>query len=209
MEDKQLTQQESLRIINQMISKAKNEINDNGLGWLLWGAMIFLASVSTFIIIQFKLNVDLFLGWNMFGLIAIPLMIYNMLRKKKRVAARTYVDEILHLVDIAFTISLFVIIISMNISVSPNDGFGYLLMVYAFLMLVQGGAIRFAPLYIGAIINWAGAIAIFYSEVFKYDMLISAAAVFIGYIVPGFMLRSQYKRRMKQGSTRQAEAHGI
>jgi hypothetical protein len=198
MEEKQLTEHESFALINQMISKAKNEITDNGFGWLLWGGMIFLASISTYFIIEFNLDVPLFLGWNIFGLIAIPLMIYDVIREKKRVRTRTYVDELLYLFGVGFTICIFIIILSMNVSVDPNEGFAFFLMVYGFLMLIQGGAIRFRPLLIGAMINWAGAIAIFFNKEFKYDMLITAAAVFIGYIIPGLMLRSQYKRRVRQ-----------
>lgn len=197
MEEKQLSGQESLALINQMISKAKNEITDNGFGWLLWGAMIFLASISTYVILEFDLDVNLFIGWNIFGLVAIPLMVYNLMRHKRTVKTRTYVDELLHMFDIGFTICIFVIILSMNISVDPNEGFGYFLMVYGFLMLIQGGAIRFRPLFIGAIINWAGSLAIFFNKDFKYDMLITAAAVFIGYIIPGLMLRNQYRKRIK------------
>jgi hypothetical protein len=199
MEEKQLSGHESLALINQMISKAKNEITDNGVGWLLWGTMIMLASLTTYVVLEFDLNpgISPFIGWNVFGLIAIPLMIYNLIRQKRRPKTTTYVDELLHLFDIGFAICIFVIILSMNISVDPNEGFGYFLMVYAFLMLIQGGAIRFRPLFIGAIINWAGSLAIFFVEEFKYDMLITAAAVFIGYIIPGLMLRNQYRKRIK------------
>jgi hypothetical protein len=199
MEEKPLTQQESLALINQMIRKAKNEASDNGLGWLLWGVMIFLASISTYVILQFNLNVNAFMGWNVFGLIGIPIMAYNLIRNKRAVKTRTYVDELLYLFDVGFAICLFVIILSMNIHVDPSDGFAYLLMVYAFLMLIQGGALKFKPLFIGAVINWAGAVVMFYVKDLKYDMLITAAAVFIGYIIPGLMLRSQYKKRLKQG----------
>ena len=197
MEEKQLSGQESLALINQMISKAKNEITDNGFGWLLWGAMIFLASITTYVVLEFDLNMSPFIGWNVFGLIAIPLMVYNLIRHKRTLKTRTYVDELLYIIDIGFTICIFVIILSMNISVDANEGFGYFLMVYGFLMLIQGSAIRFRPLFIGAIINWAGSLAIFFNKEFKYDMLITAAAVFIGYIIPGLMLRNQYRKRIK------------
>ena len=195
MEEKQLTGHESLALINQMISKAKNEITDTGFGWLLWGGMIFLASITTYVVLEFNLDVSPFIGWNVFGLVAIPVMVYNVIMAKRKTTTRTYVDEILYMFDIGFTVCIFIIILSMNISVSPNDGFGYFLMVYAFLMLIQGGAIRFRPLFVGALINWAGAVAIFFNEEFKYDMLITAAAVFIGYIIPGLMLRRQYRKR--------------
>jgi hypothetical protein len=129
-------------------------------------------------------------------------MIYQIIRQKKLVKTRTYVDDLLYLFDIGFTICIFMVIISINIAVPPNEGFGYFLMVYGFLMLIQGGAIRFRPLFVGAVINWAGAIAIFLNKDFKYDMLITAAAVFIGYIIPGLMLRSQYNKRIRQGLSR-------
>ena len=192
MHNDELTSEKSLEIIHQMINKAKLDITDNGIGWLLWGTLIFLASLSTYFFILFNYQ-NTFLGWNIFGVISIILLIYDFL-KKKRKSVRTYVDDVLRWVDIGFMVCLFVIIISMNVSVGANSGFGYLLMLYAFLMLIQGGALQFRPLLIGAIVNWVGAICIFVNTDFKYDMLITAAAVFIGYIIPGLLLRSKYKK---------------
>jgi len=210
MEEKQLSRDESLALINQMISKAKHETTDNGIGWLTWGSMIFVTSAATYIIQEFDLNVSTWIAWNVFGLLAIPLMIYGIVKGRKRLKTKTYVDELLSLFDIGFTICLFVIIISLNVVPRAYEhGFGYFLMVYAFLMLIQGGVIRFKPLYIGAIVNWAGAILIFYLKDFKYAMLITAIAVFIGYIIPGLMLQSQHRRRKKQGLSRQDDSYGI
>ncbi|HYE56567.1 MAG TPA: hypothetical protein VD996_17080 [Chitinophagaceae bacterium] len=207
MEEKQMTREESLALINRMISNARHQTTDNGLGWLIWGSMIFLASFASYLIEEFSLQASPWIGWNVFGLVAVPLMVFNILRARKKLKTRTYVDELLGLFDIGFAICIFVIIISLNVTPgSYKHGFGYFLMVYAFLMLIQGGAIRFRPLFIGAVVNWAGAIAIFYVNDFKYSMLITAIAVFVGYIIPGFMLQSQHRRRKK---LRQAEAHGI
>lgn len=107
---------------------------------------------------------------------------------------KTYVDELLKLVDIGFIVSLFIIIFSINISVSPNDGFGFFLMIFGFLMLLKGGAVKSRSLIVGAAVNWAGAIAIFINKEFKYDMLIMAGAVLVGYIIPGLILINAYKK---------------
>ena len=192
MEEPNLKHEESLRIIHEMIGNARSRIVDNGFGWLLWGSLIFLASLSTFFLIEADTQ-DIFLGWNIFGIVAVLIFLYNFIRPKRN-KVKSYVDEVLGWVDIGFAVSLFVIIISINVSVGPNNGFGYLLMLYAFLMLIQGGAMHFKPLIFGAVINWAGAIGIFYCTIFKYDMLITAAAVLIGYIIPGIILYSQSKR---------------
>ena len=189
--EQNLTGEQSLQIIHQMISKAKANITDNGVGWLLWGSMIFLASLASYFLVQFRYH-NLFLAWNIFGIISVLLLLYSFTRKKKKVV-RTYVDDVLRWVDISFTISLFVIIISINLLGNVDSGFGYLLMIYAILMLVQGGALRFRPLMIGAAMNWAGAIAVFYVNDYKYAMLITSAAVLIGYIIPGLILKARNK----------------
>lgn len=205
--DQQLTGQKSLEIIQQMINQAKTNLTDNGISWLLWGTMLILASVSTFLFIQIG-SENLYLGWNIFGAITIVLLGYDAL-KPKRKKVKTYVDDLMRMVDIGFFVCIFVIILSINISVSPNEGFGFMLMVFAFLMLVKGGAIRSKALVVGAAVNWAGAIAIFINKTFKYDMLIMAAAVLIGYIIPGLILWGEHKRSNKASKNKLAPDHGI
>jgi len=190
--DQQLTREKSLEIIQQMINQAKTNITDNGMGWLLWGTMIFLASLSTYFFLDIGAE-NIFLGWNIFGAVTIVLLIYDIVKPGKK-TVRTYVDDLLRVVNIGFFICLFIIILSINISVSPNSGFGFFLMIFAFLMLIKGGAIKSRSLMIGAAVNWAGAIAIFINKEFKYDMLIMAGAVLIGYIIPGLLLWLQYRR---------------
>ncbi len=187
-----LTNVKSLEIIQQMINQAKSNITDNGLGWLLWGTMIIAASVSTYIFIEADAE-QIFLGWNIFGMVTIVLLTYDIF-KTKRKKVKTYIDDLLRLVDIGFIISLVIIIFSMNIAVSPNTGFGFFLMIFGFLMLIKGGAVKSRALMVGAAVNWLGAIAIFVNKEFKYDMLIMAGAVLIGYIIPGLLLWRQYKK---------------
>jgi len=193
--DQQLSNEKSLEIIQQMINQAKANFTDNGLSWLLWGTMIFLASLSTYFFIDLG-SETIFLGWNIFGGVTILLLIYDVV-KPKRKKVKTYVDELMRMVHIGFFVCIFIIIFSINESVGPNNGFGFLLMIFAFLMLIKGGAIKSKALVIGAVVNWAGAIAIFVNKEFKYDMLIMAAAVLIGYIIPGMILWAENKRSNK------------
>lgn len=187
-----LSNEKSLEIIQQMINQAKSNITDNGLGWLLWGTMIFLASLLTYFFIYTNAD-NIFLGWNFFGIITIVLLSYEFFKPKKK-KVRTYVDDLLRLVDIGFTICLFTVIFSINVAVNPNAGFGFFLMIFAFQMLLKGGAVKSRSLMIGAAVNWAGAIAMFINKDFKYDMLIMAAAVLIGYIIPGLLLWLKYRK---------------
>lgn len=193
MENEQpFSNEKSLALIQQMIRQARSNITDSGSGWLLWGTLIFLTCVSTYIFIDIG-SENIFLAWNIFGGITVIMLLVDIFRPRRKTVL-TYVDEVMRYVNIAFIVSLFTIIISINISVSPNSGFGYFLMIFAILMLVNGGALKSRALIIGAALNWAGAIAIFINKEFKYDMLIMAGAVMAGYIIPGLIMRAQYRK---------------
>src|SRR5688572_4670153 len=95
--DEELSSQKSLAIIQDMIQKAKTSYTDDGVGWLLWGSLIFLASLSTYFLVEFG-HPNLFLGWNIFGIIAVLLLVYGIVRPRKK-TARSYIGEVLRYVD--------------------------------------------------------------------------------------------------------------
>lgn len=190
--DQQLSKEKSLAIIHQMIGQAKANITDNGLSWMLWGSLLFLTSLATYIFIDVG-SANIYLGWNIFGLISILLLVYDIFKPGKK-PVKSYIDDLLKWVDVGFIICLFTIILSINVSVSPNVGFGFFLMIFAFVMIIKGGAIHSNALKTGAIINWVGAMGIFFCTDFKYDMLIMAATILTGYILPGLILWLQYKK---------------
>ena len=197
--DEKLSNEKSMEIIHQMIAQAKTNITDNGISWLLWGSMLFLTSLSTFCFIAIGAK-NIFLGWNIFGLVTIVLLAYGIFKPCKKVV-KTYVGDLMKLVDIGFVVSIFTVIFAMNIAVSPNSGFGFLLMVFSFFMLVKGGAANSKILMFGAAVNWAGAIAMFINKDFRYDMLIMAIAIFIGYIIPGIIMWRQHNAQIHQSSS--------
>ena len=194
--DQELSNEKSLAIIHQMINQAKSNYSESGLSWLLWGIMLLVTSVSTYIFIDISTS-NMFLAWNIFGVVSILLLIYHIARPRKK-PVRTYIDDLLKLVSIGFVVSMGIIILAINLdAVTPSVGFGFFLMIFAFLMLIRSGAIKSRSLLIGAIVNWAGAIAILFVKEFKYAMLIMAVAVLVGYIIPGFLLIAEHKRANK------------
>lgn len=196
---------ESLRLIEQMISAAKNDHRESGQEWLLWGWLLFSASLLSALLVQ--INQPQYIGWiwTAMTLSVIICFIWES-RKKKTVVVKTYIGELLEKFSTGFLISLLTIITATTIVANINKdnsgqslafAFGYFFILYAFWMYIHGSAIRFNPLIIGAFVNWAGAIAIFIVKDFKYAMIISAIAVAVGYLIPGYILRNQYKKSLK------------
>jgi Flp pilus assembly protein TadB len=194
MEDKRLTEEESLGLINQMIRAARDEHRENGEGWLIWGWLLFAASVLS---VAFSfLRLHHYIGPTWTSMLVIGLIIYLLghVRKQRSKKVKTYVEDLLDKLGTAFFVSLFLLIAAASLSGSQNFGFGYYYILYAFWMYIHGTAIRFRPLIIGAMVNWTAALAIFLITDFAYDMIVSAVAVLVGYLIPGYMLNAEYKR---------------
>jgi hypothetical protein len=202
-EEKQLTEQESLSIIRQMISSAKKEQKEDGKGWIIWGWMLFFASVFT--VLNMHLGwVQTFFFWNAFGIITVVYFIYETVKFfffKKTEKVRTYTGDLLAKLNIGFFISLMFIIVSINVGASVMDniamvniGFALLISLYAFWILVYGTALNFKPSIIGAYVSWAiGFVALFLND-FEKVMALHALAVLCGYIIPGHIANREFNK---------------
>lgn len=196
MEDKQITGQESFRIIQQMIQTAKKEQKDDGKAWIIWGWALFAASILTY----FNMVNDwfnTFFFWNFFGVFAIAVFLYTaarvyLFRKNERV--RTYTRDLLGRLNIGFFLTLFLIIVSMNINVPPSKGFSIMIGLYAFWVLIYGTALNFRPSIIASFIMWGIAFVCLFINDFQWIMLLHGVAVLCGYIIPGHIANREFRK---------------
>ncbi len=196
MEDQKITEHEGLQLIQQMIQVAKADNSENGDGWLIWGWLLFLASVSSAVLSYLKIIG--YISWIWIGVLIVGMLLYTIfhLLRKKPERVKTYVQELLDRIGTGFFISLFTIVAA-GFIINTSHGFGYYYILYAFWMYIHGSAIRFRPLIIGAFVNWIAAIAIFLLEDTGHIMVVSAIAVLVGYLIPGYMLQAEYRKKMK------------
>ena len=203
MEEKQLSEQDSLRLIQEMIHTAKKEQKDDGKSWIIWGWLLFFASFLSFLNQKFHWFNDFFF-WDIFGLCTILLLIYEAIRyfTSKRIdRVRTYTRDLLEKLNIGFFIFLLLIILSINAGlfsshggVHPVYGFALLLGLYGFWILVYGAVLNFRPSIIGAYITWGFAFASLFVNKFEHTMLLHAGAVLCGYIIPGHIANREFKK---------------
>jgi len=196
MQEDKMTEQESFLIIQQMIQTAKLEQKDDGKGWIIWGWLIFLASVFTYLNLQFNW-LSTFFFWNVFGFATLILLGYQIIKTiagKGNEKVKTYTNDLFKKLNIGFTISLFLIIFSMNLGVHPIKGFALLLGLYGFWILIYGAVLNFKPSIIGAYIVWAFAFASLFVDRFEWTMLLHAGAVLCGYIIPGHIAYREFNK---------------
>ena len=203
MEDQnEMTGIKSLAIIQQMIDTAKKEQKDDGKGWIIWGWMLFIASVTTILNIHFEWG-GLFLFWNIFGGITIVLAIYEIIRNlviKKQPKVKTYTMELLGKLNTGFFFCLMFIIVAMNVGIRPVIGFPLLMNLYAFWVLIYGAVLNFRPSIVGAFITWALAFSCLFVRTFEGVMIMHAAAVLSGYIIPGHLANREFKKLHRSSS---------
>ncbi len=197
MEEHQLSREESLRIIQQMIGEAKREQKDNGIGWIIWGWMLFMASVLSFVNTKTTWFSQYFF-WNIFGMITLLMLVVEIVRFlfiRRQPKVKTYTSDLFNRLNIGFFISIMIIIVAMNLRVvMPTTGFCLLLGLYGFWILIYGTIFSFKPSIIGSYITSACGLGGLFVQDYQYVMLIHAAGVMAGYIIPGHLAMIEFRK---------------
>lgn len=210
MEEKQLSERESLLIIQQMISRAKNEFVDTGVGPILWGAVITVCSLVQFLQIQydFHLPFDIWL----LALLAIVPQIYISVKEGRERKVKGWDQDVMSYVWICFGIGILIVNFINNVAANQLNpvldeyrlltnktgihnfwsyGTCYLLFVYGYPTIVTGAARKFKLMIFGGIFCWVSAIISAFT-VTKIDFLLMAFSATFAWLVPGIILRRKY-----------------
>jgi hypothetical protein len=185
-ETENLTVQESIDLITQMIRQTQINLKQNSFYFLLWGWIIAICNGGMYFLIKFTSLPYPYAIW----LITIPAWIVTMIHANRQGASspnRTHLDKINMWLWIALAITI-----------CPVLAFGYKIgwLINAVILLpiglctfVSGIMLRFKPLLVGGIIFWiSGTLCFLVNPLDQY--LIGALAMVLGYLIPGYMLRS-------------------
>jgi hypothetical protein len=194
MEQQDFSAKDSLQLIESMISKAQNRFSENGHLYLLWGWVILLCSITSFVSVYFFGNFKMLMYvW----MLTIPTVIYQMVylsRVKKNTTVRTYADEIISYVWVVFVIMGFLVGIIIGRSGQPQLFNPLILMLYGMPTFLCGIILKFVPLRIGAVSCWVLALVSVFVP-YHFSFLLLAVAVIVTWIVPGYLLRSRFQKQ--------------
>ena len=125
LSEKQVTEKESLDLITQMINKAKDSCHSTGIAAIMWGMVIAVCSLVKLSEIQFgyRLPFDIYL----LTLVAIIPQIYFSIKEKRERKIKTYGDDFMDYLWLAFGICIFLLVIITNVKMCIRDSFYFLL----------------------------------------------------------------------------------
>lgn len=218
-DDKKMTEQESLDLITNMIQKAKGSYHETGIGSLLWGTVVTIASVVTY----FQRTYDFYIGFDIWLLVLgaiIPQIIIS-IQEKKSNKVKKYEDDALNAIWLVFGITIFGLNAYQMIVPDVTDNFIQLegwqltkhyldntkpdepintftpsiyslfILIYALPTLVTGMVKKFKPMLYGALITYGLFIWSCFT-ITEYDFLLGGAAALICWFIPGVILRRKY-----------------
>ncbi len=200
MEEKVLTEKESLALITGMISRAKNHYHESGSSALLWG----FANVICFVLAYLQEENWINLPFNPFLLMIIAVILQIFFSWKERASKRTvtYKDETHLYVWIAFGISILILTVAGGFSEIGYIVLPLILLLFGIPTFISGCIKKFNPLIFGGIVCWIlSAISFFFrqNEVF----LFVATGAFFAWVIPGFILRKNFYKMLAKNK------HGI
>lgn len=192
-QEKDFSPEESLQLIQTMISKTKDAVAVDSFYLLFWGWLVFACCVVEYMLmVYFKYPYHSFVWWTM----PIGGVISGMYSAKqaKNQKSSTYIGEALGYLWMAIGISFFVMVFINVVSEAWKTAFTYYILMYGIGTFVSGKLIRFQPLVIGGLLNFIiAAVSIKFN--FAGQLLMGALAILISYIIPGHLLRIRYKSK--------------
>jgi hypothetical protein len=193
MEEENFSPEKSLLVIQSMIDKTKASVADNSFYFLLWGWLVFLASIG-----QYVLKVIFDSPWHpvvwSINIIGIVVSAYHGIKEGKKRRVKNYIDESLDYLWIAIVIAYFLFGFAFA-RIGWQNCYTFYMLLYGIGSFVTGRLLKFSPLVWGAMASWALSLVSTFMS-FDINILLCAAAILVSYIIPGYLLRKKYKEQL-------------
>ncbi|MDE1190529.1 MAG: hypothetical protein PW786_00045 [Arachidicoccus sp.] len=192
MEEKEISPEQSLQIIEKMLADARNRFCNNGFALLFWGVWIILMVVGDYITSHYFQKYYSNYIWMISIVVGMlfTFLFYAFAAPKKRVFTR--LDSINGKLWIAFGIS-FLLLMFLCYKYKA-DGPPFIYCMIGLCMFASGGIYKFWSLYAGAFVFWLGAIVWWYFPAEIERVILTVFIMFLGYLVPGYLLWRKAKK---------------
>jgi hypothetical protein len=191
MQQENFSPQQSLDVIQSMILKTKNTVADSSVFFLLWGWVVFIACLLQYFLKNIVHYQNHYYAWFMI-IIGIVGSVYLGSQQDKKTKVKTYIDESIDNLWLSIGITFFALGLIFA-KIGYENAFTFYILLYGIGCFITGRLIKFTPLIWGGIGAWLLAILSAYLD-YDTNILITAVAILISYIIPGYLLRIKYKK---------------
>jgi hypothetical protein len=207
------TEQESLAVIDEMISRARNNIKKGSGNYMIfWGCLVAVTALLNialaFLLVYYSKASNLsFWIW----LIMIPGLIFSKWMQRnidRKAIVKTHIDDVISSTWNAFMFASYLFVFLIFALSYATHVYYYFYLINPILMLFMGVSqyitaktCRFKPFLYGAISSWTGSVAcvcaiIFLTNGVAVQMFILAVCMVIGYVIPGIKLNKKAEKHV-------------
>lgn len=187
----QFNEAESWQLIQEMITTAKKDVRDGSFYYLLWGWLVFIASLGHYVLEVVVEYPHPYIVW-LLMLVGIGATIYRATRQARRYKVKTYLDRFITNFWLAISVAIVIMLIGGAFKTGYDVAYPNIILIYGVAMFVSGAVFRFKPLIMGGIGCWIIAIVAFFVS-FDIQLLLMALATLIGYLIPGYLLKASFR----------------
>jgi len=219
MEEKQLSGEESLQLIAEMISKAKHSYHENGTSAILWGSVVAFCGFVMFAELYFHFYIG-FDVW-LLTLVAFIPQIFISLKRRRNRKVISHTEAAMSTIWVVFTISMFALVFYFNVVPVVTDRFltnegvkvfttapsgethnfhydipsagSLLILMYAIPTFATGLAYKFKAMIYASILCYVFFIITCFTST-AYDMLLNGLAGIFNWLIPGLILRRKFQK---------------
>ncbi len=195
MAEEKFSPEQSLQLIQSMITRTKEDISGNSIYFLVWGWITFIACAGQFILKHIYHYEKHYQVWWLI-LIGVVFSFYYGVKEARNRKVKTYIGESIKYLWLGMGICYFVLSMILSKIGWGTVVFPFFIMLYGLGTFISGNIIQFRPLVVGGIIAWVLAIVSAYVE-YDYQILFGAAAILSSYIIPAYMLRFKSEAKGK------------
>lgn len=192
MTEENFSPQDSIRLIQSMIEKTKENISGNSHYFLLWGWLTFIGCTGQFLLKQAFHYEKHYLVWWV-TVVGVVCSVYFSIRDRKKKRVKTYIAESMGYLWTGMACSFFVLSAITSKTGWGGNVFPYFILLYGLGTFVSGCFLKFKPFVAGGITAWVIAVAAIYLS-HDYQLLAGGAAILVSYIIPGHLLKMRNRK---------------
>ncbi len=195
MEDKTLTEKESLDLIAKMIQNTQNKLQKgDGLPMLVWGYVTLAVTLAVGCGIYFTGSNDWHNLWFAIPVIGLPFILF--FNKKQPKSIRTYIDKVISSIWMIVSAACILFAVATFLSKYPVPILTIELILVGTALAFTGRVVKFNAMFLGGIISLLLAMTLlFVRQSLYYSLAIFAIAFIVNCIIPGHILNCKARKQ--------------
>lgn len=188
--------EQELEIIKRMIEKTRIETADSGAILIMWGWLVLAACVITYALVFSGYPKLSWIPWVALMPIGGIVSVIDGIRQSKSAKVVTYSDQAIASLWQACGLAFFLVaFLALPLKVISLEGLAPIMAIIAGIgMFTTGGIFEWKLARVSGIVWLAASIIMMFSH-WHYHTLILAITIIPGYLVPGYVLRKNYRKK--------------